>query len=133
MGRYSERLARRLRQRLEAADHRLAACACLGCGQVLDAATVTDGKDVEPHEGAISLCWYCGHLQAFDAELKFRPLTDEEIVEIAGHPEIVLANTIRGPMKELYELRETMSDSEIAERIIVILRAMARADAGRDA
>jgi hypothetical protein len=76
-------------------ETRLPAVACLACGKIMDAATTLTG-DHGPRSGDISLCLYCGHLAAFDAELRLRPLTDAEIVEIAGAPVIIEAQKARG-------------------------------------
>jgi hypothetical protein len=75
---------------------------CLACGHLLDVATATNPGHY-PKEGAISLCWRCGHLQAFGPDLKFRPLTDAEMTEVAGHPAIVAANNIRGPLIDAWK------------------------------
>jgi hypothetical protein len=118
----------RIKARLDAPEHRMPPCACLGCGKVLDAATVTDGSAAAPHPGAVSVCFDCGYLQVFADDLSFRNLTDDEMVEIAGHPEIVMAGTALKPWKELYEQRHALSEAEIEARALVILRAMVKAD-----
>ena len=69
--------------------------ACLDCGKVLDSATGLGHKS-RPKPGDISICFDCGHLQAYDWNLQFRPLTDEEMVDIAGDPVIVAAQKARG-------------------------------------
>jgi hypothetical protein len=61
---------------------------CLACGNVLDAADNLTGKR-KPKSGDISVCIDCGHIMAFGEDLSFRPLTDAEMIEIAGHPTIV--------------------------------------------
>ena len=47
------------------------------------------GRAPEPDD--ISVCAYCGHVQVYGADLKFRELTDAEIVECAGDPELLAA------------------------------------------
>jgi hypothetical protein len=76
---------------------------CLGCGAILDSGTLLGDKlkDVRPTPGSISICWKCGHLQAYAADLTFRPLTDAEMIEVAGDPRILLANAIREPVRKL--------------------------------
>jgi hypothetical protein len=76
---------------------RVPEAACLGCGKVMDAASGL-GTKRKPKPGNIGVCLYCGHLQAYGWDLKFRPLTDEEMLEIAGDERIVAANTARAKM-----------------------------------
>jgi hypothetical protein len=85
---------------------------CLNCGKLLDACTPVKNHDAKPDEGSLSLCWACGHLQVFQADGTFRELTGEEVVEVAGDPDIIMANTMRGPWRDLYDRRETMKDAE---------------------
>jgi hypothetical protein len=76
---------------------------CLGCGKILDTSAPAGGQ--RPHEGALSICWHCGHIQVFDEKMRFRPLTDDEIIEIAGHPALVAAMNIRR-LKDFYDKRD---------------------------
>jgi hypothetical protein len=62
---------------------------CLNCGKLVDAGTGV-GHQRQPRPGGIALCLYCGHLQAYDDTLKMRPLTDEEMIYVAGD-EVILA------------------------------------------
>jgi hypothetical protein len=57
---------------------------CLECGAVFDAATGV-GNASQPNPGSIAICVKCGHIQAFDAQLQFRQLTDAERGALAGH------------------------------------------------
>jgi hypothetical protein len=69
---------------------------CLNCGTVLDAATsVNKENDLVPYEGAISICFNCGHIMAFGKDLKFRELNDEEIKDIAGDKTLIAAQKAR--------------------------------------
>jgi hypothetical protein len=61
---------------------------CRGCRKKLDAVTAILHND-QPEPGNITICMYCGHVQAFDENLKLRDLTDEEIYDIAGDPRIL--------------------------------------------
>jgi hypothetical protein len=64
--------------------------ACLNCGKRIDAAArVRD--DERPEPGDITVCLGCGHLMAYADDMTLRELTGEEIVEIAGDPEIIEA------------------------------------------
>jgi hypothetical protein len=63
---------------------------CLDCGRGVDTATAVDKGAARPTSGDIAICFYCGHVMAYaDDEVNVRPLTDAEIVEIAGDPDIV--------------------------------------------
>jgi hypothetical protein len=57
---------------------------CLECGAVFDAATGVGNADT-PKPGAIAICTKCGHIQAFNAQLQFRPLTAAEAAAMAKH------------------------------------------------
>jgi hypothetical protein len=70
--------------------------ACLNCGKVLDGATAIDQEgEIRPTPGSITVCMYCGHLMAFDEQLHFRALTDEEIINIAGDERLIAINRAR--------------------------------------
>jgi hypothetical protein len=68
---------------------------CLGCGKEIDGATGV-GHRSKPRAGCISICFYCGHLAAYDWQLKLRPLTDAEMIEIAGNEQILAIQKLRG-------------------------------------
>jgi hypothetical protein len=68
--------------------------ACLDCGKVLDAA-IGVGHRRKPKAGSITICMYCGHIQAFDWQLKLRPLTDQEMADIAGDEALVAVQKAR--------------------------------------
>ena len=68
--------------------NRLDSDKCLGCGKLINAATdVVASREPEP--GDITICLDCGHIMAFDVNLKVRPLSDEEIIRVAGNPIIL--------------------------------------------
>jgi hypothetical protein len=75
------------------------ASACLGCGKVLDASTGV-GNRAQPRAGAITVCLDCGHVQAYDGKLQLRPLTDEEMIDIAGDKRIAAIQWARAQLKE---------------------------------
>lgn len=62
---------------------------CLCCGIVLNASTrATPTQQIEPCAGAITICAYCGHPQAFTNDpSKLRELTAEE----SRHPAVICA------------------------------------------
>jgi hypothetical protein len=74
--------------------------ACLDCGKMLDQASGL-GHDRKPKPGDITICFGCGHIMAFAKDLSFRPLTDAEMIEIAGNPVIVKAQTLRAAIKRI--------------------------------
>jgi hypothetical protein len=129
MGKYSDELRRRIKRRSSQPDHRLPPCPCLGCGAILDAATLSDsGEDIAPYPGAVSLCWKCGHVQIFAEDMTFRELTDDEIIEIAGAPELVFANTIRGPLLEIAKAKGKMPERELIDRFALIIDAIVKVE-----
>lgn len=68
---------------------------CTACNYEIDSATSFQDERASPNSGDISICLQCGHLMAFADDLSLRDLTDKEIVEIAGMPEIVRLNNAR--------------------------------------
>lgn len=81
---------------------RLKPSPCLNCGKLLNSATSFDSKR-RPRPGAISLCFECGHLQAYAWDLSFRELTDEEMHMVAGDARIIAAQEVRGLAFKLKE------------------------------
>jgi hypothetical protein len=75
-------------------DHRMPATACLNCGQTLDGSTAV-GEDAAPAPGDITICIHCGHLMAFDHNLHFRELSDEEVREMAGDGRLLAVQRAR--------------------------------------
>lgn len=72
---------------------------CLNCGHRTNAATdFLHGTKPKPND--ISICLECGHVMAFNDQMRLRSLTEEEIIEIAGHDELVLLQNARGAAKE---------------------------------
>jgi len=75
---------------VEAPDYRIPNTRCVACKKLMDAATPTGGgRGPQPND--IAVCAYCGHIQAYGDDMKFRELNDAEIVECAGDPDILLA------------------------------------------
>jgi DNA-directed RNA polymerase subunit RPC12/RpoP len=77
---------------------------CLDCGKAMDGATSVEHTE-KPHEGSVSICFYCGHIMIFDEKLKFRELTDSEIIELAAHPTILRIQKARGQVLEKYRVK----------------------------
>lgn len=75
-------------------------CACLHCGEHLDQATNAISDDM-PSPNDITICLHCGHLMAFDDDLKFRPLNKDEEREIDSDMHVMRLLDIRAHfMKE---------------------------------
>jgi hypothetical protein len=62
---------------------------CLDCGKLITAASRLDDDRSTPDPGDVAVCIDCGHIQAYADDLTLRPLTDDEMVEIAGDREII--------------------------------------------
>lgn len=67
---------------------------CLDCGYIADSISnvVTDAK---PQPGAITVCMRCGHIMAFGEGDTLRPLTDDEMIKIAGNPVLLEFQRLR--------------------------------------
>jgi hypothetical protein len=63
---------------------------CTNCGTKLDAVSQVDSEDGDPRDGDVSICLYCGHLMIF-SDIGVRNLTDTEMIELAGNPELLNA------------------------------------------
>lgn len=72
---------------------------CLDCGKKFDRASGVGSKygrnRLVPRPGDITICIGCGHIMAFADDLTMRALTDAEMVEIAGRPDIIAAQKAR--------------------------------------
>lgn len=69
-------------------EHRTAECHCLSCGEILDALSHPD-HDALPEEGCITVCAYCRHIMALNADFTVRELTDAEMIDVAGNAELL--------------------------------------------
>jgi len=73
--------------------------ACLNCGKVCDGATAVGIEGaVQPSSDDVTICIYCGHLMAFDANLHFRELTGEEMLEVAADERILAVSRARSKL-----------------------------------
>lgn len=71
---------------------------CTSCGKQLTGAMVVDDRTRTPKPGDVSVCMWCGHIMAFDAELALRDLTDDEVRKVAGDKRILAIQKARaGP------------------------------------
>jgi hypothetical protein len=62
---------------------------CLSCGKRLNSASVPGSEDPTPEPGNSTICLYCGHLMVFAEDMSLRALTDAEMVELAGDPQVL--------------------------------------------
>jgi hypothetical protein len=72
---------------------------CFSCGEELNGVTCV-GDDAIPEPGDVTVCIHCGHIMAFGESLKLRELIDEELVAIAGDPNILAVQAARARVKE---------------------------------
>ena len=64
------------------------------CARTVDAATsINQGHRPKPDD--ITICFYCGHIMAFNSLLHLRELTNDEIIEVAGDPDIIKIQNMR--------------------------------------
>jgi hypothetical protein len=92
--------AQQVFEKLEVKETRLEGSPCLSCGKMMDCATNFDGQEV--FEGGIAICLVCGHIMAYDAQLKLRELTDDEMTRIAGDKKILMIQEARGHVMRWY-------------------------------
>jgi hypothetical protein len=69
-------------------NHKIDQGSCTNCKRSLNA-VASATADVEPVPNDITICFYCGHIMTYDDSLKLRDLTPDEVVEVAGHPDII--------------------------------------------
>jgi hypothetical protein len=78
---------------------------CLDCKTRLD--SVTDAlTDATPKPGDFTICFRCGYVMAFKADLKVRALTEAELIQMALDPRFVEIQTARGVVMKLREIVE---------------------------
>ena len=78
-------------------DTQVPGCTCINCHRLVDGASDAFG-DSAPEPGAITVCIYCGHVQAFSDGMQLRELTDEEMHEVAGDRRILAIQKARGKL-----------------------------------
>lgn len=84
---------------------------CLGCGKIMDALTAANHTEA-PKEGSIAICLDCSHIMALDSELKLRELTNEEMLEVAGHPGILKTVAALSETRKLMNKKKNLSHDE---------------------
>jgi RNase P subunit RPR2 len=77
---------------------------CSNCGLLLDAASaVKEGvmsHDVKPKPGDITVCIRCGHIMAFNRQLKLVELSLEQALAVAGDKDILRIQRARRKLEE---------------------------------
>jgi hypothetical protein len=66
---------------------------CPNCRRSIDTCHSASGER-GPQSGDLSICLYCGHLSAYGDDMALRELTDAEVVEVAGDPELIQASNV---------------------------------------
>jgi hypothetical protein len=66
---------------------RLPVTMCWHCDRPLDAASDIEDPPQQPHEGAISLCMYCGAVARFGEDLRLEPPDEALLEELQDNPE----------------------------------------------
>jgi hypothetical protein len=70
----------------------------------MDAATDIESNHV-PTPGSIGICMYYMHVMAYADDLTLREPNDEEIKELAGHPELLKHMKMLGSFHQWRKLR----------------------------
>lgn len=76
-------------------DRHMPLAVCLGCGKKIDGATYVGEEDQAPDPDDITVCIYCGHIQAYAENLSLRELTPVEQLRIAGDERILAIQRAR--------------------------------------
>lgn len=82
---------------------------CPACSTVMEGAVDPTGNEVAK-PGAISLCFSCGHLMAFTETMGLRDLNDEEMLAIAGDPDLIKLQKVRVKMKAMQQQEEAQKN-----------------------
>jgi hypothetical protein len=74
---------------------------CRNCGKLIDSASPSAPADRRrrARPGDIALCLDCGHVHIFADDLTLREPTGDELVEIAGNPDMLRAQAMIGRRK----------------------------------
>jgi hypothetical protein len=84
---------------------------CLNCGELVDAATSIYHKNT-PKKGSVTICFRCGHIMVFDAQLNFRELTDEEKAIVVGREDIMEIQRARQAVRIQRAIDETLRNKQ---------------------
>ena len=81
-------------------NHVMPPSPCTACGKVMDRAGEGPFLAGKPRPGDISICMHCSHIMAFDDNLMLRDLTEAEVVECAGEPELLWVMALLGKYRK---------------------------------
>jgi len=70
-------------------ETRIAESRCPNCGWHVSHTTNVDGEDIAPECGQLTLCYFCGAVMIFDAGLKPRWLTQDELENVLADRKLV--------------------------------------------
>jgi hypothetical protein len=92
--------------RLDIKVTRHAASPCINCRTMLDTSSLIDLEDDMrgPRGGDVTVCLKCRHVMAYNDDMSLRDLNDEEIVDIAGMPQLVATVKLMGAYDQEKEL-----------------------------
>lgn len=62
---------------------------CLRCGYSSDRGAVVDSPITKPRPSDVTLCIHCGEVMMFDDDLKFRHLTQDDVIRIMADTELM--------------------------------------------
>jgi hypothetical protein len=72
---------------------------CPNCRRRVNTASPGPTGKQQPSPGDMAVCFYCHHLMVFADDMTMRDLTDAEVVEVAGHPSVVITMEALGEFK----------------------------------
>jgi len=79
---------------------------CPNCKAELNAYECVDTQGIDPKDGDVTVCAECGHIAVYelkDEKLTLRDPNAEEILDIAGDPDILAAVELTGMYREWKE------------------------------
>jgi hypothetical protein len=79
---------------------------CPLCGATRETSYAHDGSDVVPSPGDLSVCRYCCAVMIFDDEMRPRPLTQAETMDLLTTPDMV--ETLAEAVRHVQELNLAM-------------------------
>ena len=103
---------------------------CLDCGTELDDPTPTNPEHPTPKPGDVMLCAACGHVMIAGDDGAPRAPNDAELVELAGHPDLLALQQSRGWHAEPIVVATGGSP---AERVTAFLNGVTQLRPGRPA
>jgi hypothetical protein len=81
-------------------------CACLDCGYPFNKATMIE-RERRPKPRDITVCLNCGHIMAYDTDLRVRALTPQEEIKVAELPELLMVKRFREAYQRAKKESET--------------------------